>query len=746
MVNHACKSSEFLRSRLSALRASEQLRLRLAAAGTALALALVSAALRFYRLGEFPPGLFFDEGIDGLLALKVLQGEHAIFFPVDQGREASAIYVSALSILLFGRTLLAMHLPTALGSVAMVLALFWLGRLLFARDENGRAVPLRGIWVGGVSAGLMAVSLSQTIIGRTAYNKTTHMPLLLCLCLGLLWTGWRERSWGRIALAGLCAGLLPYTYIPARFVPILFLLFALSFVLTSRKHSHDGDAQRQEQDSQSFSARLRAQLPQAGLFAAVAMLLTAPLLGHFALNPDHFFLRSDRLWVFDASLHPAGPLKTFLRNLWDHLAVFGLRGDPHWRHNYAAQPLLNAGEALFFWLGAAMSLRRWQQPAHRLLLLWLGVLLLPALLARDVPPNTLRMIGAAPAVYLLTGVGAWEAFRFVQDRLGRVNRNGAALAAAAMASAAALLILAQGARTWHTYFHRWAAAPELDAAFELVETELAETLSALPSAPGTVYLVPSYYKYYADRHRNYGLEFLYTGAAPLHFIHPVISALPQKVEAALTAGDNLSTVKVMEWNTGDCWIDDDPERFAFLLSKYGRYQGSETFARFQFHSYVELSLDQPWSFYEQLAPLTVEYDGGIALTGAAVGQGGEQLPLSQPLNLRRDRPLWMALQWRTAPALEIDYVVSLRLYNAGGAIALQKDDVLWDPDHWPTSSWSTDRAVDTLHLVELPPDLAPGDYELRIVVYDFETQKPTVEIGVWEAEKSLAHLRLTEAQ
>ena len=145
--------------------------LKLVVTGVLLALVLAVALLRFQRLDELPPGLVEDEDRDGMGALRVLQGEHAVFFPdVDpHGRDASVIYAAALSTLLFGRTLLAMHLPTALGSAGMVLAVFWMGSLLFGRDEEGeQATPWRGLLIGGVGAGLMAVSISQTIMGRTA--------------------------------------------------------------------------------------------------------------------------------------------------------------------------------------------------------------------------------------------------------------------------------------------------------------------------------------------------------------------------------------------------------------------------------------------------------------------------------------------------------------------------------------------------------------------------------------------------
>ena len=65
---------------------ARRLCLTLVTGAVLLALALVVVVLRLQRLDELPPGLSRDEGIDGALALQVLQGEHAIFFPVDQGR------------------------------------------------------------------------------------------------------------------------------------------------------------------------------------------------------------------------------------------------------------------------------------------------------------------------------------------------------------------------------------------------------------------------------------------------------------------------------------------------------------------------------------------------------------------------------------------------------------------------------------------------------------------------------------
>ncbi len=712
---------------------------RLAVAGIVFALVVAVVLLRFHRLSELPPGLAADEALDGELALKVLQGEHAPFFPVEHGREASAIYALALSTLIWGRTLLAMHLPSALGSAALVLVVFWLGQVFFGRTESGRATPWRGLLIGAIGAGLMAVSLSQTVIGRTAYNKVSHMPLLLCLCLAFLWQGWSlpassqsvehfaqaegpRRRWWMFALAGLCAGLLPYTYIPARFVPVLFLLFGLSFLLPF------GALAR---------ARIRAELPGIGLFAGVAGLVAAPILIYFALHPEHFFMRGDQVSILGSGSGQAGVLATFLVNVWDHLQVFGFRGDPNWRHNFPGQPMLTLWPSLFFWLGAGAAALQWRRPAYRLLLLWLGVLFLPALLSRDdTVPHFLRLTGASPAIHLLVGVGIWESFRFLRERFFRARGTGPAILVGAVAGC---FILAQGATTYRTYFHKWAVASEVEQAHAAQLADLSRVLNQLPSQGDIVYLVPTF-------HSPYSFDYLYQGTAPAYLLHPAAPVLAHEAESALSRTDEVTTVKVVEWKAGVAGIGSDTGRLAFLLNKYGRHRNSDEHTDFHIHSYTDVFLDRAWTFYDSLEPLTVDYDGGIALQGLALGQGEQQLSIQQVFELDRDRPIWMALQWRIAPGLETDYAISLRLYDDAGQRVFQEDAVLWNPVHWPTSSWSEQEPVDTTLLLDFPVELSPGGYELRMVVYDSETLTPTVEIGVWEPETTLARLRLAEVQ
>ena len=743
------------------------MRLTLVTVGILFFLTLAVVILRFHRLGELPPGLHHDEGTHGVNALQVLKGEHAPFFPENNGREGMIVYAIALTTSFLGRTVMAVRLPTALISAGTVFVLFCLGWILFCRDEhNGRPTPWRGLLVGGAGAGLLAVSLGQTVIGRTAL-RGSFLPFFLCLSLALLWWAWSHNvqpfssnekpvgdspswkrvwpaklgNWWRIALAGICAGLLPYTYITARFTPFLFLLFGLSFLLPPIKR---GDGMKTGREG-SFSRLSRpaaspskADWQKTGIFVVFAGLVAAPILIHFVRNPDHFFLRSAQTWVFDSERNLGNPLGTFLSNLWGYVLAFGFRGDLLWRHNLVGKPVLNLWQALFFWIGVGAAVWQWRKrPAYRLLLLWLVLLILPAVLAREitsVPPNTIRMIGAIPAIYLLVAVGIWEAFLFARPRVSHMTD---ARAGAVFASLVGLAILVQGVFTFRDYFHKWASSPEIYSAYGSAWTDLISILNDQPSGGSAAFLVPGYLW-------QYSFEYLYQGEAPVHLIHTAMPDFAHQTESAVTTSEYHSEVKVVDWSNDVIWAGDEDQRLAVLFDKYGRHVGTEQYADFQIKNYTEFSLDRPWTLYEFSDPLTVNYDGGIALVGLAAGQGAEQQSTQSPLNLKEGNPFWLALQWQTASELEIDFAISLRVHDAEGNSVFQRDYVLWRPDHSSTGGGGQSATFDSLHLIELPADLPPGEYEVRLVVYDTETLKPTVELGVWEPETTIARLQIGE--
>ena len=114
------------------------------------------------------------------------------------------------------------------------------------------------------------------------------------------------------------------------------------------------------------------------------------------------------------------------------------------------------------------------------------------------------------------------------------------------------------------------------------------------------------------------------------------SRLPQKIKSRLAAAENVSVVKVVEWDSDSARDRRRHRNFStFSSRKYGRYAGSDEMEGFRVHNYTDITLQLPWTFYEQLESPTVHYDGGISLLGIALGLGEEQLSVQQPFELNQ---------------------------------------------------------------------------------------------------------------
>ena len=136
----------------------------------------------------------------------------------------------------------------------------------------------------------------------------------------------------------------------------------------------------------------------------------------------------------------------------------------------------------------------------------------------------------------------------------------------------------------------------------------------------------------------------------------------------------------------------------------------------------------------------------MSLLGFAIGQGGSQLPKQHPINLGLNESFWIALQWETAPELNIEYAISPRLHNDEGDGVFQEGFVLLDWNQTRTADWFPEQSVDTLYHNVISAYIETGTHELRLVVYDNETLKPTVELGFWAPEVELVVIRVMEGR
>ncbi|MCA9982296.1 MAG: glycosyltransferase family 39 protein, partial [Anaerolineales bacterium] len=307
--------------------------------------------LRFYQLGDLPPGLYGDEAYNGLDALRVLDGETPLFFSSNNGREPAYIYLTAVSIALLGNTPLAVRLSAAVVGALTVLPVFALATTWF-----GRRTGLLAAW-------LWAATLWPMHLSRIGLRAILLLPLLaLAFWLGTL--AWRQqKAWLWVA-AGVAYGLGFYTYLPIRFTPLLLVVLAV--LIWWR-----GEAKRLWPGALWF-----------GLSTAVVL---TPWLLLWFQQPDLILGRSGQVSILNPAINGGNLPLALLENSGRALGMFLWQGDDILRHNPALRPVFDWLMIVPFLWGLFLLGRQWRRLTAVTTLLWVLVMLGPTILAEDTP-------------------------------------------------------------------------------------------------------------------------------------------------------------------------------------------------------------------------------------------------------------------------------------------------------------------------------------------------------------------------
>ena len=341
----------------------------------------VAASLRFYRLGDLPPGLPNDAAINGLDAWRLLhRGGHTVFLTANGGREALFIYLQALSLALFGTTPFALRLPGVLIDTLTAGLLFWFGRWLFGLLPG--ALPR---W-GGLGAGLwLAVSPWMLAISRLGF-RAVLVPLVATALFWAFLLAWQRHDRRWYGLTGLFLGLTAYTYPAARVLPLVLVITLLTGLIP------------QNSITRRRLVGLLLTLLMAGLVYTPMLIYTGTHSGQAANRID-----SVALWnVVETQVDLAAAL---LQNVKATAFFFCCRGNEELvLFGLPGQGAHNVGLSLLLALGLGGCLAQWRRIEARLVLGWFFITWLPTLLAIEAP-HPLRLIAAAPATALLVGQG-----------------------------------------------------------------------------------------------------------------------------------------------------------------------------------------------------------------------------------------------------------------------------------------------------------------------------------------------------
>jgi hypothetical protein len=180
---------------------------------------LLGLLLRVGRLSDFPATVGGDEGSQGLDAVAVLKGE--INNPFTLGWlsvPTMAGYFNAITIKLFGNTILGLRLMWALFGSATVLLMY-----LLVRRLHGRPLAL-------MTAALLATYHYHIHYSRLGATPVAD-PFFIALALLFFFRGYDGLGLINWALAGVAVGVSQYSYAGARFTVVLMGALLVYYLL-----------------------------------------------------------------------------------------------------------------------------------------------------------------------------------------------------------------------------------------------------------------------------------------------------------------------------------------------------------------------------------------------------------------------------------------------------------------------------------------------------------------------------------
>ena len=343
----------------------------------------VAIFYRFYHLAQTPGEMFSDHAEKLLDVNDVLNGQYAIFFERNTGREAFQFYLTALVVKVMGTGInfLNLKIGTALCGLFTLPYVYLLGKEMGSR------------WIGLAALLLAGIAYWPNVISRVALRFTLY-PFFAAPVLYYLFRGLRHMRRNDFMWCGFWLGLGLHGYSPMRIVPF-FIVLAVGLYLLHR----------------TAQGRRWQTLAALGLVAVVALIVFLPLLSYVVGHLDMFGSRAfSRLGETERPL-PGSPVGIFLSNLWKAMIMFFYSNGGIWVHSVVDRPALDVVSAALFFLGMVLLVVRYVRRrdwADLLLLVSIPFLMLPSILSLAFPeenPSLNRTGAAMIPVFVTAGIG-----------------------------------------------------------------------------------------------------------------------------------------------------------------------------------------------------------------------------------------------------------------------------------------------------------------------------------------------------
>ncbi|MCO5198561.1 MAG: glycosyltransferase family 39 protein [Anaerolineae bacterium] len=627
--------------------------------GLLIGILLVAFFLRVHTLDTTPPGMHYDEGFNSLDALDLLRnGNFQVFYAKNNGREPLHILVNALFIALTGTAPWVLRYATALVGVLAVPIVY----------RTAHAVVPRRAWRTPVA--LLAAAVLATTIWHVEFSRfilrAVYLVPLSALAVWRFWVHWQRGSPPRrFVWSGLFLGLSLYTYIPARLLPVVFVIPAGVALLrrdTGRRKALAG-----------------------GLIVtlATAFLVFLPLGIYFVNNPEAFAERMSQTVAIEAT-DVGSSAESLTTNIIGTARMFFDAGDRDFWHNLPGRPVFDPLVAIGFAVGVMVALWNWRKAWAQLLLVWLTVMLLPMTLSDDVP-KSIRAIGAVPPALILAGTGLW----WIWHRLTRRRQL-------AVAWPVLLVLFVSGSLTARDYFQRWAAVAEVREGYG-IEYNFGRNMIALSAdrdvvVPGEIFAHPTIQYLLTTRFEPFTEDQTLAPTRPTTFLYPDgVCRLNRSMVLLHADADGSGVIRIIH--------PQDVPFTPWLRAADGepRFLDAQGYNRvYEIDERTNAAVD------DNAQATGATFDKQICLTGMTTDERG----------FRPNETAAVTLHWEKLDPDAPPVVAVAHLIAPDGSVA-------GDPATQPLpDEWEPGTTATTQHEFTLPPDAPSGIYHIDVEVVD----------------------------
>ncbi len=388
-----------------------------------------AAFLRFYRLSEMPPGLWWDEAQTGIVSRDILNSHFPPIYDLRINAGSLASYMIALWFKIFGSSVWALRSYYAtIGTITTGISYFFF-RQYFHR------------WWSLFGMALIAVSRWLFSINRVAMATIDETILLSFLVFITYSKVLRTRKLRWYVITGILLGIGLYLHTGARVLPMIIGVDLLV---------------RWFKEGKVF---LRRQGIAALLMILIAWVVFAPMALHILHHPDDYFKRSKQTLL--STEYPGWyPVPPLLDNVVEYLKMYPWSGDWHPRHNWGRKPQLPPYVSVLALFGAAFFLARISSAFSRFYIMGFVLVSLQGILTvHNGTANLNRVAENIPIVHLMAVTGAVYIAIGFRRLFGRFGSR-------VMVPLLALCVIGfSTVRAYRIYFHDYLKSHDIIGAF-----------------------------------------------------------------------------------------------------------------------------------------------------------------------------------------------------------------------------------------------------------------------------------------